>query len=76
MGTILYVTAEVIRQISVLCQMVMPDATEKLLDMLAIAPEHRDFSSLGEAGRLSGGTPLLAPTPVFPRYVENKDGRT
>jgi methionyl-tRNA synthetase len=69
MGTVLYVTAEVVRQIAILLQPFMPDSSAKLLDLVAAPAEARDFAALGEAGRLTPGTPLEAPKPVFPRYV-------
>jgi methionyl-tRNA synthetase len=69
MGTVLYVTAEVVRQIAILLQPFVPDSATKLLDLVAAGPDQRDFSALGEAGRLVPGTPLEAPKPVFPRYV-------
>jgi methionyl-tRNA synthetase len=69
--TVLYVTAEVVRQIAILAQPVMPAASAKLLDSLGI-PEGsaRHFAALGEAGRIQPGTTLPAPVAVFPRYVE------
>jgi len=67
-GTVLYVTAEVIRQVAILAQPVMPEAAAKLLDLVGIPPDARDFAAL--ATRLAPGTPLPAPAPVFPRYVE------
>ena len=70
MGTVLYVTAEVIRQVAILAQPVMPGSAAKLLDLLGVGPEARSFASLGAAGRLAGGSPLPPPEPVFPRYVE------
>jgi methionyl-tRNA synthetase len=70
MGTILYVTAEVVRQVAILAQPATPAGAGKLLDILGQAAEARSFASLGEAGRLRPGTPLPAPTGVFPRYVE------
>jgi methionyl-tRNA synthetase len=73
METILYVTAEVVRQIAILALPVMPHSAEKLLDLLAIAPGDRTFAALGEAGRLKPGTELPAPTGVFPRYVPPED---
>lgn len=73
METILYVTAEVVRQVAILAQPVMPGSTEKLLDLLAVAADSRDFAHLGEAGRLSPGTELPAPTGVFPRYIEPEE---
>ncbi len=69
MGTVLYVTAEVVRQIAILLQPFMPDSSTKLLDLVAASADARDFAALGEAGRLQPGTVLEAPTPVFPRYV-------
>jgi methionyl-tRNA synthetase len=69
--TVLYVTAEVVRQIVILTQPVMPAASAKLLDSLGI-PEGsaRDFAALGKAGRIKPGMSLPAPVGVFPRYVE------
>jgi methionyl-tRNA synthetase len=70
MGTILYVTAEVTRQIAILVQPVMPDSAAKLLDQLAVPRDARDFAALGPKGRLKPGTQLPPPQPVFPRHVE------
>ncbi len=70
MGTILYVTAEVTRQIAVLVQPVMPDSAAKLLDQLGVPAGARDFAALGAKGRLKPGTALPPPQPVFPRHVE------
>jgi len=70
METILYVTAEVVRQVAILCQPVTPTAASKLLDLLGQAPEQRTFKSLGEAGRLAPGTAIAEPVGVFPRYIE------
>jgi methionyl-tRNA synthetase len=70
MGTVLHVTAEVIRQIAILAQPVMPDSSARLLDLLAVPAEARDFAALGEAGRLAEGVALPAPEPIFPRHVD------
>jgi methionyl-tRNA synthetase len=69
-GTVLYVTAEVIRQVAILAQPTMPESANKLLDLLAVPAEERDFAALGGGRRLASGATLPAPTPVFPRYVE------
>lgn len=69
METVLYVTAEVVRQIAILLQPIMPDSAAKLLDLVAVPADKRSFASLGEAGRLTPGTALETPAPVFPRYV-------
>ena len=67
MATVLYVTAEVIRQVAILVQPVMPDAAARLLDLLSVPANARSFASLGEAGRLQPGTTLPPTQPVFPR---------
>jgi methionyl-tRNA synthetase len=69
-GTVLYVTAEVLRQISILAQPFMPASAGKLLDLLAVPAGERDFSFLGGQHRIAAGAKLPAPAPVFPRYVE------
>jgi methionyl-tRNA synthetase len=70
MGTVLYVTAETIRQIAILAQPFMPGSSGRLLDLLGVPPSERDFSRLGGAHRIAPGNTLPAPSPVFPRYVE------
>ena len=70
-GTVLYVTAEVVRQIAILTQPVMPAASEKLLDSLGMPHgEARMFAALGSRTRIAPGTMLPAPQAVFPRYIE------
>jgi methionyl-tRNA synthetase len=73
-GTVLYVTAEVIRQVAILAQPFMPESGAKLLDLLAVPAGERQFSTLGGAQRIAAGTKLPAPSPVFPRYVEPDAG--
>ncbi|MBR1277859.1 methionine--tRNA ligase [Bradyrhizobium sp. AUGA SZCCT0283] len=68
--TVLYVTAEVVRQVAILTQPVMPDASSKLLDSLGVAPDARDFAALST--RIKAGATLPPPVGVFPRYVEPK----
>lgn len=70
MQTVLYVTAEIVRQVAILAQPVMPESAAKLLDLLGIDAAKRDFSHLGPDGRLEAGNPLPTPEGVFPRYVE------
>ena len=69
MATILYVTAEVTRQIAILVQPIMPESAGRLLDQLGVKGDARDFAKLGEKGRLAAGALLPAPQPVFPRHV-------
>lgn len=73
MGTVLYVTAEAVRQVSVLAQPFMPSAAAALLDLLAQAEDSRTFAALGAGGRLEAGLAVPAPKPVFPRYVESTE---
>ncbi|THV25195.1 methionine--tRNA ligase [Peteryoungia ipomoeae] len=69
MGTVLYVAADVVRQIAILFQPIMPASSAQILDLVAVAEEDRVFAKLGSAGRLQPGTELPAPAPVYPRYV-------
>src|SRR5262249_28138972 len=69
-GTVLYVTAEVLRQVAILAQPFVPASASKLLDLLAIGPDERSFEALGATKRIKAGVALPAPVPVFPRYVE------
>jgi methionyl-tRNA synthetase len=69
-GTILYVTAEVLRQIAILALPFTPASADRLLDLLAVPAGERDFSFLGGHHRIAAGLELPAPAPVFPRYVE------
>jgi methionyl-tRNA synthetase len=75
-GTVLYVTAEVLRQVAILCQPFMPVSAARLLDLLGIPASERQFDRLGQAGRrIAPGATLPAPAPVFPRYVEPEAGK-
>jgi len=67
-ATVLYTTAEVVRQVAILAQPVMPASCAKLLDVLGIPADARDFAAI--ATRIKPGTQLPTPTGVFPRYVE------
>jgi methionyl-tRNA synthetase len=68
--TVLYVTAEVVRQVAILAQPVMPESSAKMLDSLGIPDEieSRNFAALGT--RIKAGTKLPPPTGIFPRYIE------
>ena len=68
MRSVLWVLAETVRQLAVLTQPFMPDASGKLLDQLAVPADARTFAALGDA--LAAGTALPAPQGVFPRLVE------
>jgi methionyl-tRNA synthetase len=69
MGTVLYVTAELVRQAAILLQPVIPDGAARLLDYLAVSADARDFAHLGAAHRLAPGGRLPTPEGVFPRLA-------
>lgn len=73
MGTVLYTTAEIIRQIGIIIQPIMPDSASKLLDLLKIPQEERGFDKLGCENRLASGTKMEKPEGVFPRYMADKE---
>jgi methionyl-tRNA synthetase len=72
-STVLWTTAEVVRQVAILAQPFVPAGAGKLLDLLAVPLNARNFKSLGETGRLKAGALLSPPSGVFPRYVEPED---
>jgi methionyl-tRNA synthetase len=69
-GTVLYVTAEVLRQVAILVLPFMPASAAKLLDLLAVPEAERTFGFLGGEHRVAAGVSLPAPAPIFPRYIE------
>jgi methionyl-tRNA synthetase len=69
-GTVLYVTAEVLRQIAILTLPFMPGSASKLLDLLAVPQSERSFTFLDGKHRIAPGAKLPAPAGIFPRYVE------
>lgn len=70
MATVLYTTAEVIRVVGVNVQPFMPESAGKLLDLLAVPAEQRDFGS--SDAPLVAGTELPKPSGIFPRFVESE----
>ena len=71
MATVLYVLAEVIRNLGLIIQPFTPVAAQKILDQVAVAANERDFGFIGEAHALKAGMPLPAPSGVFPRIIED-----
>src|SRR5919112_1883622 len=51
MGTVLYVTAEVLRSIGIMAQPVVPAAAAKLLDLLSIPAGQRNFAGIESGPR-------------------------
>ena len=63
--TILYNTANAIRQLAILAQWVIPEGANKVLDFLAQKENKRNFNDLNDA--LESGLSLPPPQGVFPR---------
>lgn len=70
MQQVLYVLAETIRCIAIYLQPVMPESSSKILDMLNININNRDFSFLKKESALVSGAEINAPMPVFPRIAD------
>lgn len=72
MATVLYVLADVIRRLAILVQPIMPDSASSMLDQLAIPADARSFAALGSEPAVTPGAELPNPSPVFPRFVDEK----
>lgn len=70
MGTVLYVTAEILRRVSILLQPFMPGSMDRLLDLLAVGAEERSFADLASGRMLEAGRSMPAPQGIFPRFVD------
>lgn len=73
METVLWTTAELVRRVALLCQPYIPGSAAKLLDLLAVPTDTRQFAHVHADYALTPGTTLPAPEGVFPRYVEQPD---
>ena len=72
MADVLAVLAEVIRQVAILLQPLMPGSAGKILDQLGVDAYQRSFAQIGGAMRLANGHVIAKPEPVFPRYSEDE----
>ncbi|MGL4404799.1 MAG: methionine--tRNA ligase [Notoacmeibacter sp.] len=70
METVLWVTSEIIRVVSILAQPIMPVSASKLLDLLALPENARSFAHLSPEHSMVSGTELPVPVGVFPRFVD------
>lgn len=70
MAHVLALTVDVVRSLAIMAQPVMPGSMAKLLDLLGVSEDARDFAHAGAKGRVAAGTLLPAPQGIFPRYVE------
>ena len=73
MATVLWVLAETVRRLAILTQPFMPDASAKLLDLLA-DPAGRALTSRRSDDAAAPGTALPPPTGVFPRHARARGG--
>jgi methionyl-tRNA synthetase len=83
MRVVLFTAIETLRIAAILLQPAMPGSMAKLLDLLGVAPEARNFAAIDAgdgAGRIDAphrlpvGAALPVPAPIFPRYVEPTAG--
>jgi methionyl-tRNA synthetase len=72
MGTVLYVTAEFIRRISIAMLAFTPESASKILNFLAVPEDRRLISFANDKYMLASGTALPAPEPVFGRFERTK----
>ena len=63
--SVLYYTAESIRQLVIMLRWVMPESCDKMLDLLAQPEDARDFGSLNQS--IKPGIELPQPKGIFPR---------
>jgi methionyl-tRNA synthetase len=62
----LYILADTIRQVAILTQPIMPDASSKILDQLSIDNNFRNFDCLSNS--LESNISIEKPIGVFPRW--------
>jgi methionyl-tRNA synthetase len=70
MATVLYVLAEVIRNLGIIMQPFTPTACAKILDQVAVDAQQRDFACIGSAHALTSGIELPKPEGAFPRIID------
>ncbi|MEP2102391.1 MAG: methionine--tRNA ligase [Parasphingorhabdus sp.] len=63
--TVLYYTAESIRQLAIMLRWVIPESCDKMLDLLAQDADKRDFNHMTNA--IEPGLALPTPSGIFPR---------
>ncbi|AEI37100.1 MAG: methionine--tRNA ligase [Zymomonas mobilis subsp. pomaceae] len=66
--TILYWTAEAVRQLAILSRWAIPNSSDALLDQLGQGADQRDFAALSSP--LVPSLALPAPQGVFPRFID------
>ena len=72
MQSVLWVTVEMIRRISIMLQPVMPESCKRLLDLLCIEDDKRVLSFIGDEFSLTPGEVIKEPVIIFPK-IEYKN---
>ena len=72
MQSVLWVTTEMIRRISIMLQPVMPESSKKLLDLLVIRDSERVFSYINDEFSLVPGKSIKEPVIIFPKIEYKK----
>ena len=70
MSTVLYILAEIIRNLAILSYPFMPSSSEKILNQLSLPSKDLAFTSFGSASPLEPGKEVPKPEGVFPRFVD------
>jgi methionyl-tRNA synthetase len=63
--SVLYTTAEALRRLAIMASWAIPTGAARMLDLLAVPADARDFAALAQP--LHSGTALPQPQAVFPR---------
>ena len=75
MGTVLYVTAETVRQVAILAQALTPQAARDCSISLPFQPRRATLPRSRGTRRLVAGTDLPKPEPVFPRFIDQDESQ-
>lgn len=67
LGSVLYTLLEIIRNIGILVSPLLPNASEKILDSLAIDKDSRTFKFVCKEHKMVAGIKLPTPQMIFPR---------
>tara|TARA_B100001287_G_scaffold207667_1_gene176676 strand:- start:215 stop:661 length:447 start_codon:yes stop_codon:yes gene_type:complete len=72
METVLWVTVEMIRKISIMLQPVMPESCNRLLDLLCVKNNERFLSFISDEFSLTPGKAIKEPVIIFPKIEYKK----
>ena len=72
MNSVLWVTIEMIRKISIMLQPVMPESCKRLLDILCIQDDERTFDFIKAKFSLISGKSIKEPVIIFPKIEYKK----